>query len=85
MLHCKNSIGILTTEYGYLSFMFDLSTPGTETDVKSVQNVYKGMWGIEDRVNDSPLVPCVQPRGEHPLWTVYQLWTVYPLHVKLLS
>ena len=28
--HCKNSIGILTIEYGYLSFMFHLSTPGTE-------------------------------------------------------
>ena len=72
-MHCKNSIGILTIEYGYLSFMFDLSKPGTE---KSVQNVYEGMCGIEDRVNDSPLV---QPRGEYPLWTVY------PLHVKFVS
>ena len=30
LMHWKNSIGILTIEYGYLSFMFDLSTPGTE-------------------------------------------------------
>ena len=29
-VHCKNSIGILSIEYGYLSFTFDLSTPGTE-------------------------------------------------------
>ena len=43
-----------------------------------MQNVYEGMGGIKDRVNDSPLVPCVQRRGEHPLWTVY------PLHIKFV-
>ena len=29
-VHCNNFIVILTIEYGYHSFMFDLSTPGTE-------------------------------------------------------
>ena len=48
-----------------------------------MQNVYEGMGGIKDRVNDSPLVPCVQRRGEHPLWTV-TIMAVYTLHIKVI-
>ena len=65
IIHCNN--GYLTIEYGYLSFMFDLSTPDT---VKNVQNMCMKESGIDDRGNDSPLVPCEQPRGEHPLRTL---------------